>query len=162
MLSVGLIVNPVAGIGGEVSLKGSDGSDLQQKARAKGGVPRGGPRAQAMFDALGETRHSFDWVTWSGGMGERVLRNSTTGFRVLGQCSDPSSSEDTVNAAQAMLAHKVDLLVFSGGDGTARDLYRILGQTIPVLGIPSGVKMHSGVFATTPAAAANVLRLIAQ
>lgn len=58
-----------------------------------------------------------------------------------------------------MLGRGIDLLVFVGGDGTARDVVEVLDREVPVLGIPSGVKMYSGIFAASPEAAAELVTM---
>ena len=157
MLSVGLLVNPVAGMGGAVGLKGSDGADVQAEARRRGGLPRAAERVAAMFQAFPELGRSVHWVTAGGAMGASDLASAgVVGSQVYTPVGATSAS-DTAAAAQAMLQHKVDLILFCGGDGTARDLLDAVGVAVPVLGLPSGVKMHSGVFATSPRAAGEVL-----
>ncbi len=158
-LSFGLLVNPVAGLGGGVALKGSDGRAVQARARARGGEPRAPGRTLRM---LGAFRRAADvrWLTWGGAMGEDALAARHIPCTVLGTATGPTSAEDTRSAAQTLAAAGVDLLVFAGGDGTARDLLEALGTLAavpPVLGVPAGVKMHSGVFATTPERAAELL-----
>lgn len=148
-LRFGLLVNPVAGIGGSVALKGSDGTAVQAEARQRGGTPRGLDRARRALSAAARAAE-VRWFTWGGEMGERVLAELGLTFEVLGAAGDCPTAADTREAAQTLQARGIDLLVFAGGDGTARDLLTALGGSLPVLGIPAGVKMHSGVFATTP------------
>ena len=157
-LGVGLIVNPVAGLGGSLGLKGSD--DLV----ASGIVPetlkagRSAERAKRALTALRPYVSQLRFVCWGGSMGEGVLSSLGLKAEVLGSCGSVSSTaEDTKQAAQAMAAAGVDIIVFVGGDGTARDLYDAVGDGFPVLGIPAGVKMHSGVFAVSPEAAGELL-----
>lgn len=155
-LKVGLLINPVAGLGGTVALKGSDGEDIQAAAIARGARPRAPDRTLRLLRSL-EQAHAIRWFTWGGAMGAEALAAAGFPGEVLGQPSVPSSAEDTRTAARALVGAGIDLLVFAGGDGTARDLLETVDQELPVLGIPGGVKMHSGVFATTPERAAGLL-----
>ena len=157
MIRVGLLVNPVAGIGGAVALKGSDGAEIQQEAAARGGEPRGESRARRAVRAAGPVLGELRWLTWDGAMGADLLRSERLACEVLGAPGEPPGPADTRAAALALAEAGADLLVFAGGDGTARDILEAVGQRLPVLGIPAGVKMHSGVFATTPEAAGEVL-----
>ena len=92
----------------------------------------------------------------AGSMGEEEAKKCGLAFKVVGECKEETTSEDTQDTAKAMVAAGVDLLVFCGGDGTARDILKAVGMKVPVLGVPTGVKMHSAVFAVTPQAAARV------
>ncbi|HEY5678921.1 MAG TPA: ATP-NAD kinase family protein [Pseudomonadales bacterium] len=157
MICVGLLVNPVAGIGGAVALKGSDGADVQRVAAARGGEPRGEARARRALRAAGPATAQLRWLTWDGGMGADLLRSEAVICEVLGAPGDPPGPSDTRQAATAFAEAGADLLVFAGGDGTARDILDAVGERLPVLGIPAGVKMHSGVFAITPEAAGEIL-----
>lgn len=164
-LTLGLIINPYAGAGGPIALKGSD--ELPQavraglQAQAVQGLSPAQQRVRAVWQALrgaGADLARLRVVSVPGALGEVVLQQ-------LGQAADilplvpgePSSADDTCAAAQALQAAGVDLLLFAGGDGTARDICATLGLSLPVLGIPAGVKMHSGVFAINPQSAAELL-----
>jgi predicted polyphosphate/ATP-dependent NAD kinase len=162
VLSFGLLINPVAGMGGRVALKGSDGVDIQARARSLGGEPRGAARARQALAAAGAAAERVRWLTWGGTMGADVLQAVGLEAAVLGQPGDPPGAEDTRAAARALAEAGVDLVVFAGGDGTARDLLEAIDRRVPVLGVPAGVKMHSGVFAATPAAAGRVLEALVQ
>lgn len=156
MLKIGLLINPVAGLGGSVALKGSDGVDTQIEARERGAQPRAPGRTDRALAAC--TRAAdVEWYTWAGQMGESALVARGLSCQVLGRSTADTSAMDTAAAARALASVGVDLLVFAGGDGTARDILDAVGERIPVLGIPSGVKMHSGVFATTPERAGALL-----
>lgn len=167
MLKVGLIINPMAGVGGRLALKGSDDTTLHAEARAAGATGRGSARVLRMLAALGDARFRVHWVTWPGPMGADALAEAGCAARVPGadqpirRKRSETSATDTQAAARALLSEGIDLLVFAGGDGTARDLLDVLGDRVPVLGVPAGVKMHSGVFAITPEAAAAVLAALA-
>lgn len=160
MLTLGLLINPVAGLGGSVALKGSDGVDVQVEARRRGGAARGARRAARALAAAGAAARRARWLTWDGDMGAAALTTAGLPARVLGAPAVPPGAADTRRAARALRDAGADLIVFCGGDGTARDLLEAIDRTIPVLGVPSGVKMHSGVFATTPEAAGEIVRAL--
>ncbi len=158
---VGFIVNPVAGMGGRVGLKGTDGPETLRKAIEAGAEPEAPRRALQALERLTPLRDRLEFLTYPDGMGEEELR--AAGFEarvVIGSIRGAvTSAEDTVRAAREMEAAGVHLLLFVGGDGTARDIYEAVGDRLPVLGIPAGVKMHSAVFGTTPAKAGELARL---
>jgi len=151
---LGLIVNPVAGLGGRVGLKGSDGLEIQQRARALGAEPRAGERTAAALAPLRHLADSIDLLTVAGPMGEAVALRA--GFRPQvvsvpgGGVGGATTAEDTGRAARAMQEAGAELVLFAGGDGTARDMFRAVGTGLPVLGIPAGVKIHSAVYGVTP------------
>lgn len=160
---IGLVVNPVAGLGGSVGLKGSDGADVQRAALAKGAEPKAGRRAAQAVATLLARRPGARLVTVAGAMGEDSARAAAVPYElapsgVQDTTADVSTAADT-RAAVAALAG-VDLLLFAGGDGTARDVLDAVrelgGQAPPVLGIPAGVKVYSGCFALSPATAGFV------
>ncbi len=162
-LSIGLIVNPLAGLGGTLGLKGSDDLSSHDIEGANLNTHRSMERAIRAMTPLQKYSSALVFPCWGGGMGETVLRSLGLQGEVLGLCEEPySTAQDTKQAARAMLAAGVDIIVFVGGDGTARDLYDVLGNTSPVLGIPAGVKMHSGVFAVSPEAAGELLVQLVQ
>ncbi len=153
----GLIVNPLAGIGGRAGLKGSDGP-LAARALALGARSEAPLRASLVLERLSRMRPFPKLVTCGGEMGEQVARSA--GFAAelaYDPASQPTTAADTRAAAQALRDRGVDLLLFVGGDGTACDLRSAVGLEVPVLGVPAGVKMHSGVFATGPRAAGDAL-----
>ncbi|WP_194927195.1 ATP-NAD kinase family protein [Catenulispora pinisilvae] len=162
-MKVGLVVNPVAGVGGRVGLKGSDGAEVQARAFALGAVPQAAERATVALAELRARRPEVSVLTVAGAMGEAAARAAGIVPEVVFAAADPTSAADTIAAARA-LAPQVDLLLFAGGDGTARDVLEAVGDgagdavgdALPVLGIPTGVKMHSAVFAVNPRAAGEV------
>ena len=161
VLKIGLIVNPIAGVGGSLGLKGSD--VLSESAAAlvsvgSAGLSRSMSRAQRAIAPLISCIDQVSFVTWGGAMGQSLFESLGMECEVLGACNRSHySAKDTCQGAKAMAAAGVDIVVFVGGDGTARDIYDALGDSFPVLGIPAGVKMHSGVFAVSPEAAAELL-----
>lgn len=165
---VGLIVNPIAGMGGRVGLHGTDGH-LLEKARKLGATPISKERALRTLDRLRDVSHQFEIFSASGEMGYDLVRElgfSVTKLEVPGveggflQKLPHTFAKDTREAAEVMLARSVDLILFAGGDGTARDIHSIVGDSVPILGIPTGVKMRSGVFALDPESAGDLTRSI--
>jgi predicted polyphosphate/ATP-dependent NAD kinase len=157
-IRLGLIVNPLAGIGGAVGLKGSDGSDIVAQALALGAEKKAASRVAITLQQLQPVASQIDWLTWGGDMGEQALRDAGFAVQVLGQPAQASSQpEDTIAAATALKNAGIDLLLFAGGDGTARDIVRAVATSIPVLGIPAGVKIHSGVYAVHARGAADII-----
>ena len=159
---LGLIVNPVAGIGGRVGLKGSDGAEIQKKALELGAVPQSLNRAIQALERI-KPVDGLEIITYPGEMGESAARACGFEPTVIGSIKPGETTpEDTRNAAQEMLRLNVNLLLFAGGDGTARDVYTAIGERLPVLGIPAGVKIHSAVFATNPLNAGDLAVLYLQ
>ena len=154
--SIGFIVNPVAGMGGAVGLKGTDGKTILNKAISLGAKPVASQRAETFLAVLVQAKKSLRLTVGSGEMGETQVRKSSFSFEVIGESKKETSYEDTQKTAKKMVESGVDLLVFCGGDGTARDILKVVGLEVPVIGVPTGVKMHSAVFAVTPQAAARV------
>jgi predicted polyphosphate/ATP-dependent NAD kinase len=156
---VGLIVNPVAGIGGRVGLKGSDGFEVQEQALALGAVPEAGNRAVKALACLKPVL-DLEVITWAGSMGEEAVHATGLTPVVIGAPeSAETTADDTRTAATEMRELGIDLLLFAGGDGTARDICDAIGAGLPALGIPAGVKIHSAAFATNPLNAGNLAAL---
>jgi predicted polyphosphate/ATP-dependent NAD kinase len=154
---VGLIVNPIAGMGGRVGLKGSDGEQTLRLARLLGAQPSAPGRVVQTLDVFKPLADQIELMTFPAQMGEAEARQAGFAPRVIGRIqADRTTAEDTRRAARNMAEMAVDLLLFAGGDGTARDIYEAVGLDIPVIGIPAGVKIHSGVYATNPAQAAQL------
>jgi len=154
---IGLIVNPIAGMGGRVGLKGSDGQDTLRRARQLGATPSAPARALETLMSLASLIDQVEVITYPAEMGEMEARQAGFEPRVIGQIQpDSTTADDTRRAAEEIAAISADLLLFAGGDGTARDVYQAVGLRIPALGIPAGVKIHSGVYATTPSRAAQL------
>ena len=165
MVRVGILANPDAGLGGRLGLKGSDGQ--AELARSKGAEDRSGPRLESMlrhFSRIHRGESSqIEWITSSGRMGtEWIPVDLEIGaISEVHQSPGETSASDTQDAVARLLEAGIDLLVYSGGDGTTRDIVASLSGSetpeLPVIGFPSGVKMHSGCFASSPKAAAEVL-----
>ncbi len=160
MVKLGFLVNPIAGMGGKVGLKGTDGMVEQAvKMGAKPVAPRRGLEFLEQLKELGLDPETT-FLTCPGIMGAQLFESGGFKARVLPmRIRSPTTSTDTKRAAQLLREHNVALILFVGGDGTARDILDALtGANTPlVLGIPSGVKMYSGVFATSPVDAAYVV-----
>lgn len=156
---IGFILNPVAGLGGRVGLKGSDGEQIQEIAKLLGAQPSSPERAKETLALLFPLHEQFDLITAAANMGEFAARE--IGFEpqiVPIRNYQKTTAQDTVDVATTMARIGVDLILFAGGDGTARDIYQVIQARIPVVGIPAGVKIFSAVFAYTPKSAGLLVR----
>jgi predicted polyphosphate/ATP-dependent NAD kinase len=152
---IGFLVNPIAGMGGAVGLKGTDGQ--VPEALRRGAVPVAPKRAQEFLRALGDL--DIEFLTCSGPMGEDVLKESGIDrYTVISRVEAETTAADTVRSCRLMRDAGCEAIVFCGGDGTARDVFDAVGTAVPIIGIPAGVKMYSAVFATSPRTAAELVR----
>ena len=148
---LGLIINPIAGIGGRVGLKGSDGIAIQKQAIALGALPQARERSIQSLELLAPIKAEFELITYPGEMGAEAARACGFEPNVIGSIKPgKTTAQDTIDAAQELAHSGVDLILFAGGDGTARDIYDAIGDQVPVLGVPAGVKIHSAAFGTNP------------
>ncbi len=165
MVRVGVLANPDAGLGGRLGLKGSDGQ--ADFARSKGAEDRSGPRMKLMLQHFAKIHRvgfeEIEWVTSRGRMGSdwMPMESYIESIDYVHESSGTTTASDTHLAVKNILDSGIQILVYSGGDGTTRDIVSALDTagfpSMPVIGVPSGVKMHSGCFASSPRAAAEVL-----
>ena len=150
-MRIAVVVNPDAGLGGRLGFKGSDGRAAE--ARAAGAEDRAGPRMKLCLEHLAKLSQTpIELLAWDGRMGGDWIPSSYTS---TGITPEITSAEVT---AKFVKSHEPDLFLYAGGDGTTRDIVEALGdRDTPLVGVPGGVKMHSGCFATTPKAAAEVV-----
>jgi predicted polyphosphate/ATP-dependent NAD kinase len=146
-------------MGGKVGLKGTDG--VYDEAVKRGATPQANQKAKEAITAFieeSDQKKSCLWFTCADDMGEKVLCSHRLDLEIVYKRNkNQSTAEDTKSACKQFLNHNVDLIVFCGGDGTARDIAQVIDMKIPLLGIPAGVKMHSGVFAVNPIAAGKMI-----
>ena len=151
---LGVLVNPIAGMGGPAALKGTDGAATLALARERGATPVAPDRARRALRRLASSDTPVSVLAAPGDMGGALAEQTGLPTETTGPARDgETGAEDTRAAAAEMLRRGVDLLLFAGGDGTARDIHDAIGAGLPMVGVPTGVKMHSGVFAATPEAA---------
>jgi len=155
MKKLGLIVNPIAGMGGAVGLKGTDGNIIEE-AKNLGAEPVTPHRIKIFLSEIKDITNIHFYVA-PGKMGESYIKEMEFDYDVVGQISKETTASDTKKIAEQMLQLGIDLLIFCGGDGTARDIYDVIDLQIPVIAIPAGVKMFSSVFAVSPTAASKLL-----
>jgi predicted polyphosphate/ATP-dependent NAD kinase len=166
-MKIGLLINPLAGIGGAVALKGSDGDVIVDEAFARGAHPQATQRALEALRHIGD-RITLPVYTVAGDMGESALDQAGLAAEVVYRpATSTTGAEDTRRAAAAMCTHGIDLLLFAGGDGTARDVLDGLeaagcAATQTVVGIPAGCKIHSAVYAVNPQQAGELVAQLAQ
>jgi len=152
---LGLIVNPIAGMGGAVGLKGTDG-DVIEEAIKLGAEPVTPHRIDTFLSEIKEKINIYFYAA-PGKMGESYIKKMNFDYEIVGEISIDTDSSDTKQIAKQMLELGIELLIFCGGDGTARDIYDAIDLQIPVIAIPAGVKMFSSVFAVSPTAASKLL-----
>ena len=159
-MRLGFIVNPIAGLGGKVGLKGTDG--VLKEAMARGAKPVAHIRATEFLKKLKERKEEaqIEVLTCPGVMGEEEAKAADYPVHVLPmRIARETSAKDTKAAVELLVKAKTELIAFVGGDGTARDIFdamRDYGETL-VLGVPSGVKMYSAVFAVNSTDAVEVI-----
>ncbi|MDT0593952.1 ATP-NAD kinase family protein [Glaciecola petra] len=155
---LGLVINPFAGIGGSVALKGSDGREIREKALAAGAPQLAMQKAQTALNECSDISDYYEVYTGAGAMGEdTAVLLGLTAHIVSNSMPLQTEAEHTCQLVKALENEGVDLILFAGGDGTAINVCESLTKKIPVLGVPAGCKIHSGVYAITPRAAGSVL-----
>lgn len=169
-MKIGFVINPLAGIGGSVGLKGSDGKDIVELALSRGAQPQATARAMLAMQEIKQASANAEQVSFltaSDDMGETVLRALDLPCEVLYKSNGQTTPEDTKKVIALFVENNIDLLVFAGGDGTARDVLDALSSNnepdslqTPVVGIPAGVKIHSAVYSITPLHAGEIINLI--
>ncbi len=156
-------MNPIAGMGGKVGLKGTDGVEILGKAKELGAKPESPQRTREALRLLLPLASEIELITYPADMGEDVALACGFSPHVIGTINvGQTDATDTMRACEDLRSHSVDLLLFAGGDGTARDIYSAIKDTLVVLGIPTGVKMHSAVFACSPVRAGELSALFLQ
>lgn len=159
---IGLIVNPIAGMGGKVALKGTDGREVLAAARARGARPEAPLKAERALKKLVPYKDSILILTASGQMGAGICEGLGLPFQTVYEGEEETTADDTMKAAEAIRKFPVKVLLFAGGDGTARNICQVVGESVPVLGIPAGVKIQSAVFGLNPEASGSIAALIAR
>lgn len=152
MKKIGLLINPIAGMGGKVGLKGTDGQAILAEPISRGAVPESARKAVKALEKLQPLKADIQFLVASGEMGQDVVVDLGFKYEVIHQMTSESSVEDSRQLLEKLLREEIDLILFAGGDGTARDVADTLPfeKEIPVIGIPTGVKIHSPVYAVTP------------
>ena len=166
---IGIVVNPDAGLGGRLALKGSDGQ--AELARSKGANDRSGPRMTESLQHLSSIISitpgpwkDIEWWLMKGRMGDSWIPNSlgeVGRWNIIDETPQKTSADDTTSAVHTLVKHNVEMILYAGGDGTTRDIVNALieidASETPILGVPAGVKMHSGCFGASPRASAEAL-----
>jgi predicted polyphosphate/ATP-dependent NAD kinase len=157
LLALGVLINPIAGMGGKVGLHGTD-KGLIDEALIRGAQGTSVDRARRALEILMARKGEIKFYSPTGKMGGELLESLGIEFIPLEITAlSKTSADDTISAARAMLDLGVDAIIFAGGDGTARDIFSAVGNSIPIVGIPSGVKMRSGIFAHYPEQAGEII-----
>lgn len=157
MKRIGFLVNPIAGLGGQAGMKGSDSPDGRMAAFRLGYKKTAGARAYECITRIRD-EIGFHLIAPQGEMGGDILKKAQIPYESLGKHGELTTKEDTLRYAQLLKSKGVDLLVFCGGDGTARDILEAVGEQFPILAVPAGVKMYSACYAVSPYQAGELLR----
>jgi len=152
---VGFLVNPIAGMGGAVGLKGTDGRKTLREAMGRGAKSVSPERGLRFLEEVQRQDKRIEFLIAPGSMGANVASQLKLQHESIGRSGRTTTSEDSARIARLMKRKRADLIVFCGGDGTARDVLKGVGRATPVLGVPAGVKLYSSVFAINPLAAAE-------
>lgn len=165
LLTVGFIVNPIAGIGGPAGLKGSDGPQTLQKAKSLGACAKAPRQAKRFINQLSRLippSLTVKFLTCHGAMGADAFQDSQFDYDLVYNPTRKTTEKDTINAYRAIAGYPVDVIAFVGGDGTARDILDAQSEKpLRHLGIAGGVKVQSPVFALSPAVAAQTIIAVA-
>jgi len=165
-ISVGLVINPLAGTGGPLAQKGSDNLYLGDYLAADMLSLNSLKRVADFCSALGAVAKDIAWLAPNGVMGAAVLHHLGITFQSADtEVATIPSAADTQALVAEYCKKNVDLIVFAGGDGTAADVAQVITHCNPaqlVLGIPAGVKIQSGVFAINPVAASQLVIALVQ
>lgn len=157
MKLIGLVVNPIAGMGGRVGLKGTDGKEVLQKARELGSIPEAPIKAKRALKQLLSMKDDIKVLVASGDMGENEVKEVGLNHEVVYTPDEGDTDvNDTYELTKKLEENNVELIIFVGGDGTARDMFNAIGMRIPALGVPAGVKIHSPVYGNTPESAGKL------
>lgn len=155
---LGLVINPFAGIGGAMALKGSDGAQVRAQALAMGAEKKANHRTETALRELLAFRDCIQVYTVAGEMGADLCLKLGFQYQIVyTPQSEQTEAEDTQNFVEKLSEFHIDMLLFAGGDGTARNICAVIPEALPALGVPAGVKIHSGVYAITPRAAGRVV-----
>ncbi len=154
---MGFVINPIAGMGGRVGLKGTD--RMYEEALKRGAKPVTPDKARRFLSSL---KGDFKILTASGDMGENIVKEFGIPYEIVYEIKGQSTAEDTKEVCREFMKKEADIIVFVGGDGTARDVVSVIDSKIPIIGVPSGVKMYSSVFCITPEACGELLNKFSQ
>ena len=157
-MKIGFLINPVAGMGGKVALKGTDGEDILRRAIELGAIPAANMRSRAAVAEFATAAAGHEFYAPAGEMGGEVLSQNGICPIIIFQPSGKTTSDDTKKSVSLMLEAGVEAIVFAGGDGTARDVCSVVSEKVPVIGIPAGVKIHSAVYAKRPKDAGTLVK----
>lgn len=166
LFRLGLVINPVAGIGGSVALKGSDGAETLMAAQNLGAIPQAQNRTRSALEQIQQYKDEISIFTAAHDMGADLCEAMGFNVEVLSQNNiNATSAADTETTVEKLLEQGIDLLLFAGGDGTARNIFNVMQakkqhKALPVIGVPAGCKIHSAVYAVTPKHAGELLALI--